>query len=496
MLLAVCIGLPLVVLFPQMFSPSIFNSRLSYHLILDVEDYLTCSKDYHSFIIDEPDPSVDLLKFYVFNITNAADCLDRGNKPLIVETGPYGYRKKTYKYDVSFDTNTSSSTVSFKEYHYLTKINETIMCESMFFRMDNAFGELTNPCDGGVCQCADHDATITIVNPLFLKLLYNEGAATLLGTYSVEVFTEIKSLIEGPFVEAARSHLVPRAYQEIYQFRSIMQILPIMKTAYSYLIDTLLFSADQVPQLLYNATLISAKGPTECGLSDYSYYFCPFGARGYDNINSRINLAGYPDSDYPLADILFDNTSSISLLTDVGLAKWVALAYYMNELEFGADDGIIMITSSEMTELVSNVTNILAYSTFTSPTSDQLGAARNYIKCISYWLFASFIYPGQANTKLKYMVFEEFRKTYEPVVCAPLGTYCVWQYGYMNKYRGSTFHVSDTVAFQMLDVTTSVNTNPVALYFIGITHSLTHSLTYSLTHLLTHSLTRERYSIL
>ena len=467
MLLAVCIGMPLIFLFPQIFSPAIFNSRLSYHLILDVEDYLTCSKDYHTFIIDEPDPNVNLLKFYVFNITNAADCLDRGNQPIVDETGPYGYRKKTYKYDVSFDTNTSSSTVSFKEYHYLTKLNESKLCESMFFRMDNAFGELNNPCVDGVCQCADHDATIIVVNPLFLKLLYNEGADSLLGTYSVDVFTEIKSLIEGPFVEASRAHLVTRAYQEIYQFRSILQILPIMKTAYSYLIDTLLFTADQVPQLLYNNTLIKAIGPTECGLSNYSCSFCPFGARGYENIQSRIKLESYAESDYPRPDILFDNTSSISLLTEVGLAKWVALAYYTKELEFGADDGIIMITPSEMTELVANVTDILVNSTYTNPTADQKGAARNYINCISFWLFNSFIYPGQANRVLKTMVFKEFRLSSEPVVCAPLGTLCVWQYGYMNKYRGSDYYINDQVAYQMLDVTTSVNTNPSALYYLG-----------------------------
>jgi hypothetical protein len=44
MMLGLCLIFPLAIIWPQYYSAKVFNSRLGYHLIIDIEDLLTCSK--------------------------------------------------------------------------------------------------------------------------------------------------------------------------------------------------------------------------------------------------------------------------------------------------------------------------------------------------------------------------------------------------------------------------------------------------------------------
>jgi len=95
----------------------------------------------------------------------------------------------------------------------------------MYYRMDRAVITLDkDPCAGGICDCRSYDAVITIINPLFLKLMTLEGPFDILSHYSAGVFRIIKSLIEEDFVKAATAHLVPVALQEVYVFRQQMQV--------------------------------------------------------------------------------------------------------------------------------------------------------------------------------------------------------------------------------------------------------------------------------
>ena len=43
-----------------------------------------------------------MLNFWVWNVTNAQFVISRGYKPQVVETGPYGYKKRTIN-NISYD---------------------------------------------------------------------------------------------------------------------------------------------------------------------------------------------------------------------------------------------------------------------------------------------------------------------------------------------------------------------------------------------------------
>jgi hypothetical protein len=51
----------------------------------------------------------------------------------MTETGPYGFVKYTYKYDVSFDSLKRSNEVTFKEYSILREPTDSVSCEVQYF---------------------------------------------------------------------------------------------------------------------------------------------------------------------------------------------------------------------------------------------------------------------------------------------------------------------------------------------------------------------------
>ena len=226
--------LALSYLWPQIYNPSVFDSRLAYHLIMDIEDYWTCNKDYQNFVIDEPAVNEAMLQIFMFNVSNAPQVIQQGYKPYINEVGPYAYRKKTYKYDIYFDPKDTTK-VSFKEYTLLVQITEARHCTTMFHRMDRSDSASTDPCVNGACECKDHDETVTIINPLFMKMIWEDKAQNILAYFSVDVYSNIKDLLETDFVDATKSHLIPKAINEIYQFRSQMQVHNIFIDMYSNL---------------------------------------------------------------------------------------------------------------------------------------------------------------------------------------------------------------------------------------------------------------------
>lgn len=113
-------------LWPQMYAPLLFDSRLSYHLVMDIEDLWTCNKDFQNFVVDEPPTDVALTQFFVFNITNAPDVIQRGYKPYVTEIGPYAYQKLSYKYEIFFNSNDTTK-VEFKEFTMLREISDPCM---------------------------------------------------------------------------------------------------------------------------------------------------------------------------------------------------------------------------------------------------------------------------------------------------------------------------------------------------------------------------------
>ena len=79
MLIGVIITLCLGVLWPQHYSPTIFNSRLVFHLLVDIEDYWNCDKDYNKFVLDEPSEADALYSIYIFHVSNAPDVMNVSN---------------------------------------------------------------------------------------------------------------------------------------------------------------------------------------------------------------------------------------------------------------------------------------------------------------------------------------------------------------------------------------------------------------------------------
>ncbi|CAM9935093.1 unnamed protein product, partial [Choristocarpus tenellus] len=62
-----------------------------------------------------------LHSFYVWHISNPAEIMEQGFKPKLRETGPFGYVKKTTKYDVRFSSD-DSRTVTFRQWTYFEPV--------------------------------------------------------------------------------------------------------------------------------------------------------------------------------------------------------------------------------------------------------------------------------------------------------------------------------------------------------------------------------------
>lgn len=213
----------LFVVWPQIFSAIVFDSRLSNYVITDIEDYWTCTDHYNNFVIDKPSQDIRLFSFYVFNISNTFTTMQRGFKPTMVETGPYAYELSSVKYEVYFEPD-DSSTVSYKEYTTLKAVTDKEACKRMYYRMDKNDLLENDPCLTSDCTCKDPTSMVTIINPLFAKFITEEGSNMLLARYSSEVFSYMKSFYTTEFVEATKAHLVQAAFEEIYVFRGFMKV--------------------------------------------------------------------------------------------------------------------------------------------------------------------------------------------------------------------------------------------------------------------------------
>ena len=145
-------------LWPQMYNPAVFDSRLSYHLIMDIEDMWTCNTDYNNFVVDEPTAEEHMTQFYVFNVSNAPEVIQRGYKPYVTEVGPYAYLKKSYKYEVIFD-HEDFSKLTFKR-HHVGASSDPESCTRMYHRMARSETSSVDH-EGGVCECRDHEERLT-----------------------------------------------------------------------------------------------------------------------------------------------------------------------------------------------------------------------------------------------------------------------------------------------------------------------------------------------
>ena len=510
MLFGVLIGVSLGLIWPQKLSAEIFNSRLAYHLILDLEDYWTCDKDYINFIVDEPSVDTAMFQFWLFNISNAENIIDRGYKPNVLEVGPYGFRKRTYKYDVYIDP-VDSLYVTYQEYTLLEEItDDPDACRRQYARMDRHFLASTDYCLSGKCQCRSTNDTLTIVNPLFLKTIHDDSTHDMIGQFSSTVFIKIKSLLEIDFVRAVQSHLVPNALREVYLFREQMQLGTVLKQMVTTIMSTdptktaTFPSNPQQVKLPWTApytfrdvaAMFSSNSttflPTSCGLSNYCYkvagfaqicmdsWGCPINGYGeyigaFKALLSKPAFKGYTlkSTDFPDLGPLFDASVPYSLVnTTTGFPNWLGLAWQMGLISYNFPSGYTLIKNGDMTPFHDSVVDgLCTLSGMASGKRDvcyTTGSA--LVLSVLNWL-APFYDVSDSDgigipmkKVMAQMVYTEFLTSSDLVQCAPLGRTCVWQWGYM-KTLGSKFPISPELVNLLIDYQAQVDTNPTHIYF-------------------------------
>lgn len=454
-LFGVCSAIVLSILWPQKFSAEVFNSKLSYRLLLNIEDYLTCHKDYINFVIDEPIARDSMINFFLFNITNTINVIQRGVEPNIREIGPFGYTKFTYKYDIEFDP-IDSLFVTFKEFSILTEVTDPDLCEEMYFRMDRDYLEAT-PCSNDQCKCKNVDQLLTIINPLFLKLLWEDSPHLLLAHYSVDVFENVKNLLDEPFTEAVQAHLVSEGMKEVYLFRLNYQILQVINTALTDLLQ--FYTLQQIAE-----TFIPNN---ECGLQIYGIAGCPFKPFGIRQ-NVLITFRDIDASNYPSMLGLIDATKPYSFLNDnTAFYKYLGYIWALDVLPFNGGNGYTMVSQSEMLLSFEQLIDEYAKDSFNTNTltANQRLGTRRILRATLNFLGITFISQYSiVSRRLQPLVNIEFRTTSDPVICAPSGEMCVWQWGYMRNVLNAPQAVSNDLAFTLIDPGSETNTNPNNFY--------------------------------
>ena len=504
-------------LWPQKLSAEIFNSRLAYHIILDIEDLWTCDKDYTRFLVDEPTVEEAVITFYLFNISNADDIIQRGYKPKISEVGPYSYRKKTYKYDVFFDP-VDSLYVTFKEYLLLEEVTDPGACPQTYFRMGRGDLASYDLCVNGNCDCRSSNETLTLLNPLFIKTINDESTHSLMAQFSSEVFEKIRGFLEVDFVAAVKSWLIPQAYLEIFQFRTQMQFATILEGIVNNQTASGALSLQDVADIFTATRSSGISIPKYCGLGKLDSGLegeCPIDAgetlRTFISnylapIQTELNYT-FRATDFPSWAPLFDKSWPYALvnMSSKGFSNWLGYSWQQSSIAFNVPVGSTMVSRGDMNAWFNNVIYALIVESvrlgrpgFTSatltPNSPALTVAKHTSKAIVLsiiaWMSPYFNIGQPLGNRYQAictnLAYKEFYSTYNPVQCAPLGHTCVWQWGYMKHFHGNNYKMSTeiqpgatTTIFNLLiNSNTQVDTNPLHIYFLKNAAAYYNTYTY------------------
>ena len=345
---------------------------------------------------------------------------------MISETGPYAYRKRTYKYDIYF-TPVTSNEVAFKEYTLLDPIvaeDEFVACRRMYYATEKDTSALGDPCADGACDCKSHDALLTVLNPLFLKLLTEESAYEIIARFSGEVFENIQDSLGDEFVEAVKAHLVPMAFSEIGQFRQIVQSSLLLSTGYEYMLANGYSIAD-IEYIMFNETGV-ANLPTSCGLDGYSISSCPFNSQFYFSTalnNQELiwdDLPAY--ADLPTIAPLLNKTNHFSPLNfDVGMPRYAGVCQHVDMLTFNSEFGFTVLSHVELDvvydELAWNYT--LSWNGGDASTITDADIHASKVIIIGFCDFLETELLSTFSVQLRSINQEEFRNTYTAVPCGP-----------------------------------------------------------------------------
>ena len=462
--------LSLVIFWPQKYSSDVFNSRLSYQTINNVENYRTCDEDYRNFIVDEMPPDDGKMSFYLFNVTNVRDVIQEGYKPSLMESGPYGYKKSTFKYNVTFDPN-DDTVVNHMEYVELESISDDpSSCSETFFRMGRSDEKILNPCLDNICDCQSDESNVTVVNPSFFRTVHEETAPRIIGHLSGELFQTTRNILEKDFIVAVKAFTVHSALQEVYLFRTYMQVGQLLNASLTNLLQSHTF--DSLSAAL-NVTATNVPHPPSCGLARFGIQSCPFynmmDAIHHVQASTVFTMGSIPNSLYPSLKPLLIASNNISIFNlETGLPAWIGLTYYFRFLDFNFALGYTMASDDDFYTMHTQIAAQLAVHSFgTEHGSDArtLFAAKVLVKAVAYYLATYWLRPFESI--LISLVRVEWVSSYVPVACDPLGRECVWQFGYMGKHRGNEAQLSDLQVKSLIDSKTVAIGNPNNIAYDG-----------------------------
>jgi hypothetical protein len=391
---------------------------------------------------------------------------------MLNEVGPYGYKKSTYKYNVTFNPNDDSD-ISFQEYVELKYQSDPLACRKNYFRIGRAEGQVIDPCTSGMCDCRDQEEIVTVANPLFLRTIKEESAPKILSQLSGELFADTKKLLDNDFIVAVKSHMVHTALQEIYLFRLNMQTGKLLNASFTNL--RVNNSLDALATIM-NATATGVTYPASCGLGIFNINSCPF-LRTLPALRfiqgSSVNPFKPSDSEqhlYPSIKPLLISTNNISFLNlEYGLPAWIGLTYHYGFLDFNFAMGYTMADSADFELLADKISTELAISSFgvnyASISPKIKFASTLVVRSIAYWLVTFFLKPYR--DVLIDLVYKEWTDEFTPVACDPLGRTCMWQFGYMSKFRGNKITLSQTQIKSLIDTRTVFKSNPNNVLYDG-----------------------------
>ena len=186
------------------------------------------------------------------------------------------------------------------------------------------------------------------MNPSFSRTLKEEGAGQILARLSEESFADIKTLLEVDFVRAVKAHTVYLSITEIFLFRQMMMLGPLLNTSFSayyknYTIDHL---AGKLNSTAHNITILDGCGlhknynATGCPVTMLFYSFRLVKSPFVTPYPSNIDPKSLKNSDFPDIKPLLDPNQPLSFLNlHTGLPIWIGIIFDTSQLDFNYGQG-------------------------------------------------------------------------------------------------------------------------------------------------------------
>ncbi|CAM9090652.1 unnamed protein product, partial [Laminaria digitata] len=475
------------VLWSQLLYPMALNSKTLFEAILDANDQAALGSTYTKWLLglfsDEEELTAEssLNSIYLWHITNPSEILEQGFKPKLEEKGPFGYVKRTKKYDVNFSDDDSDK-VTYKSWTVYDPVEDNEDCTEMFFRMDKAnLRQGILDCDENTCDCVDDTQEVTVVNPLFLKLMQQYTPTGIMSTLAQEVFADIKDGMTVGFVRATKAYILPSVLNDVFRFRkAFLTADGVLRTLFSG-ISTSNGTATAVSALRgsYDDTSIDCQGFQPTGYSSD----CPWGLLSYiESAGSSLGVNGTfseVEAEYLLGlqpqvnGSIFDSTG--------GTLTWITAGRYVGHLSAPSmphpdDDDVTGHIA--FNDLVTTVCTWEAAGGGTAPTSDECQAK---VSGILEWLFG--VWYTEEN-ELEGLVIDEWRGASgngADIVCDVAGGVCPWRV--VDGTNSADWNISASAAVLMIDPAEQDTRNDLSHYTVDGQTLWGHAYTYCTTDL-------------